>query len=123
MKKKVALFFNLENEKEKEAYELLEGLGRKKSVTIVKLLLKHIDDVNSCKDEKRKNIAMPNLMPVDKKSESVKEEREEVLPVCESKINKEIPQNDEMEKTNNVVKEGKKLDNSLILNGLQLFRL
>lgn len=124
MKKKVALFFHLENENEKEAYELLDGLGRKKSAAIIKLVLDHKDEVNSCKDEKRKNITKTkHLLPVGEKSESVETDKKESLPVHESVIGEEIPQNDIKNERSNVVKEEKKLDNSLILNGLQSFRL
>lgn len=124
MKKKVALFFHLENENEKEAYELLDGLGRKKSAAIIKLLLDYKDEVNSCKDEKRKNITKSKrLLPVGKKSESVETDKKESLPVHEAVIGEEIPQNDIKHERSNVVKEEKKLDNSLILNGLQSFRL
>lgn len=124
MKKKVALFFHLENENENEAYKLLESLGRKKSAAIVELLLNHKDEVNLCKNVKRKNIAVTKcLSPVGEKDELVKEKKkEEVLPVYELATNEEIPRNDVNGESDNAVKE-KKLNNSLILNGLQSFGL
>lgn len=128
MKKKVAIFFHLEDENEKAAYELLESLGRKKSAVIVKLFSCHRDEIEGYKGAKRKQITSMQEVGIKKARESptvraapAQGQSDPPKPdMSEPKDTEQIK-----EQTNELQKkqEEQKLDNSLILKGLQSFGL
>lgn len=121
MKKKVAIFFHLEEPNEKAAYELLESLGRKKSAVIVKLFNSHKDEILGYKGEKRKQIATASPVSVVEEATKPQSEESRAPDVVETKIpdvNEGYPK---LEQESNNQGEDPKLDNSLILKGLRSF--
>lgn len=121
MKKKVAIFFHLEEPNEKAAYELLESLGRKKSAVIVKLFNSHKDEILGYKGEKRKQIATASPVSVVEEATKPQSEEPRVPNVVETKIPDVNEGYQKLEQESNNQGEDPKLDNSLILKGLRSF--
>lgn len=122
MKKKVALFFHLEEEDEREAYEILEGLGRKKSAAVIHLIISHKDELATFKAKPRSRIHVPveqqkkvNVVTLQKPDETKLEKSQSSEFTKKEEIPQSIEENEE---------EGEKpLDAALILQGLQSFGL
>lgn len=128
MKKKVAIFFHLEDENEKAAYELLESLGRKKSAVIVKLFSCHRDEIEGYRGAKRKQITAMQDVGIKKARESpsvraAPEQEQSALPKPDMPEPKDMEQIKEQTNELQITEQEQKLDNSLILKGLQSFGL